>query len=268
MGIADDLRTQDEQRRTSEMSAAWTSRQEAVEQQVRTLTDTINDMTTQQAIVGSKQMMLLEQVQQLLERPSTGTADDARQSERHAELVKLQQQLAESLAGEDVHHAVETLKQATNGLARTARSVSASTTDELARTREELSQLRGEVAGFRRSVTLEAERASAQLTEATKNAGVLVERVERLGRWSWALSAQLLAGGLLLLIMLALLTGLLTGFAQLIGVPDISGAIWDAYAETDPWWGKTLWAGVGLGFGAFVVYGAWWFTRRLVDRLR
>lgn len=268
MGIADNLRTQDEQRRTSELFEALASRQEAVEQQVRTLTETVNDLTTQQTIVGSKQLMLLEQVQRLLETPSTGTADDAKPSERHAEVVMLLQQLAESIAGEDLHRAVQTLKQATNGLATIARSVSASAADEVARTREEISQLRGEIAGLRRSLTLETERATAQLTEATKSAGALVERVERLGRWSWALSARLLAGGLLLFMTLALLTGLLTGFAQLIGVPEISAAIWGAYAETDPWWGKAFWAGVGVGFGALVVYGAWWFTRRLAESLQ
>lgn len=243
---------------------------EAQNRQISTLVEQQTKLTGFVKVMDEEQGRQLDRVQQRLEQPSTGTAADARTSEQLDELVTLQQQIAESLAGEDFRRELRALTETTASRIRTADSAADRSTAEVDKLGRELAALRVRTQQFAQGLDLQdrAGTVAKRLAEPMDRAEHLIGRVERLGRWSWAMGGRLLAGGLLLLIAFATVSGVLWGIAGLLGVPEISTAIWAAFTATDPWWGKALWGVAGLGFAGALGYAVWKLIGWLLEYLR
>lgn len=210
----------------------------------------------------------LQQTQRQLTQLSNDTTAASTRNEQLSELASLQRQIAESLAADDFRRELKTLTGAATSLTKASTSVADRSDAEIHKVTDQLAGLRADLSRVRSEVG-ELDRATAgQLAGPLQRAEALVERVDRLTGWSWALGGRLLAGGVLLIVALGAVFGVLWGFAGLLGVPEVTAAIWGSFEAADAWWGKSLWAIVGLTFVGVIGCVTWRLISWLVEAFR
>lgn len=220
-------------------------------------------------VMDEEQEKTLERMEQRLAQPSSDT-DVVKMREQLDLLMTVQRQIAESLESEDVRRATAALTAATSDLRKMSSSVAERSAEQTEALDQQLVLLGAKVSNIASSINLErqAKVAARELITPLDRVDSLVNRVDRLGRWSWSMGGRLLAASLLLVITLLTINGVLTGVAELLGLAHVANAIWGAYDATDPWWGKTLWAVAGLSFAGSLGWLVWRGVTKAFEELR
>lgn len=241
----------DEQERLlSDRLEALTSRNDAVERQLTTLTRAVRDLTGYQKIMDEE---VQRQLQRLLDRPSTSTSSgdvSARMERLETQQQKIAALLAEvvsALDGRRLPGATTALKQATTSLTMTAASV----TDAVAQSDQLVKRAHGAAARIEKQAmsaigdltAASAESVAASAVEKIAAAEARAEQV--LGRLDRIESRQLwTAAGAMCLALLPAATVVLGGILLVAGL--VYG--WEVAVTTE----AATWLRVVRGLGALL----------------
>ena len=117
---------------------------------------------------------------------------------------------------------------------------------------------------------------SEKLAEVTDRAREVVsavgraeQRVERLSaKVTWATVGRMCLALLPFTVAFVMLTGMVGGITQMLGLGPLLGWAWDSFAAASAWWAKALIALAALGGCALFGWLLWWLGKKLYESYR
>lgn len=105
--------------------------------------------------------------------------------------------------------------------------------------------------------------------EVVSTVGRAERRVERLSaRVTWATVGRMCLALVPFTVAFIMLTGMVGGITQMLGLGPLLGWAWDSFAAASVWWAKTLIALAALGGCALFGWLLWWLGKKLYESYR
>lgn len=105
--------------------------------------------------------------------------------------------------------------------------------------------------------------------EVVSAVGLAERRVERLSaRVTWAAVGRMCIALLPFTVAFIMLTGIVGGITQMLGLGPLLGWAWDSFAVASVWWAKALIALAALGGCALFGWLLWWLGKKLYESYR
>ncbi len=105
--------------------------------------------------------------------------------------------------------------------------------------------------------------------EVVSAVGRAERRVERLSaRVTWATVGRMCLALVPFTVAFIMLTGMVGGITQMLGLGPLLGWAWDSFAAASAWWAKALIALAALGGCALFAWLLWWLGKKLYESYR
>ncbi|MBV7293205.1 hypothetical protein [Corynebacterium sp. TAE3-ERU16] len=105
--------------------------------------------------------------------------------------------------------------------------------------------------------------------EVVSTVGRAERRVERLSaKVTWATVGRMCLALLPFTVAFIMLTGMVGGITQMLGLGPLLGWAWDSFADASAWWAKALIALAALGGCALFGWLLWWLGKKLYESYR
>lgn len=105
--------------------------------------------------------------------------------------------------------------------------------------------------------------------EVVSTVGRAERRVERLSaRVTWATVGRMCLALVPFTVAFIMLTGMVGGITQMLGLGPLLGWAWDSFAAASAWWAKALIALAALGGCALFAWLLWWLGKKLYESYR
>lgn len=105
--------------------------------------------------------------------------------------------------------------------------------------------------------------------EVVSAVGRAERRVERLSvKVTWATVGRVCLALVPFTVAFIMLTGMVGGITQMLGLGPLLGWAWDSFAAASAWWAKTLIALAALGGCALFAWLLWWLGKKLYESYR
>lgn len=105
--------------------------------------------------------------------------------------------------------------------------------------------------------------------EVVSAVGRAERRVERLSaKVTWATVGRMCLALIPFIVAFIMLTGMVGGFTQMLGLGPLLGWAWDSFAAVSAWWTKALIALAALGGCALFGWLLWWLGKKLYESYR
>jgi len=105
--------------------------------------------------------------------------------------------------------------------------------------------------------------------EVVSAAGRAERRVEQLSaKVNWAMVGRMCLALIPFTVAFIMLTGMVGGITQMLGLGPLLGWAWDSFAAASAWWAKALIALAALGGCALFAWLLWWLGKKLYESYR